>query len=70
MHNNKPTTDQISSSRRQFLRGAAAVSAVGLATSVGQSVAAETPVPVTQPVEAEQGYHETDHIRSYYASCR
>lgn len=69
MHNNKPTKEQVSSSRRQFLRGAAAVSAVGLATSVSQAVA-DTPTTTLVTAEPEQGYHETDHIKAYYASCR
>lgn len=69
MNNNNPTNDQVSPSRRQFLRGVAAVSAVGLAASAG-TAAAETPVLSAEQAQSEQGYHETDHIRAYYASCR
>ncbi|TVQ66058.1 MAG: hypothetical protein EA373_13620 [Oceanospirillales bacterium] len=69
MTNKKINEEQLSPSRRQFLRGVAAVSAVGLAASAGTAVA-ETPVLAVEQEKPEQGYHETDHIRSYYASCR
>ncbi|KDE39074.1 MAG: twin-arginine translocation pathway signal [Nitrincola lacisaponensis] len=69
MHNNKPINEQISPERRQFLRGVAAASAVGLVATAGSAMA-DAPAPATVLPEAEQGYHETDHIRAYYASCR
>ncbi len=69
MNNKQQNKEQVSASRRQFLRGAAVVSAAGLATSVSHAVADTPAAPVT-PTESEQGYHETDHIRAYYASCR
>jgi len=69
MTNKKINEEQLSPSRRQFLRGVAVVSAAGLAASAGTSVA-ETPVLTVEQEKPEQGYHETDHIRSYYASCR
>ncbi|WP_151669359.1 hypothetical protein [Nitrincola schmidtii] len=69
MTTTKENEEQVSSSRRQFLRGVAAVSAVGLAASAGTAVA-DTPALTVEQEKPEQGYHETDHIRSYYASCR
>ena len=70
MHNNKPVNQPVSNGRRQFLRGVAVVSAAGIAASAGSAIA-DTEVPEVQTSDAnQQGYHETDHIRSYYASCR
>lgn len=69
MHNNKPINEQVSPARRQFLRGVAAASAVGLVASAGTAMA-EAPAPAAALPESQQGYHETDHIRAYYASCR
>lgn len=72
MHNNKKEPDQTTQTgRRQFLKGAMAVSAAaGVAAVSGQSLAATGPVEVATSADSVEGYHETDHIRAYYASCR
>lgn len=56
--------------RRRFLftlgaggAGAAAVVAQPLVAPLGEAAAKVAP-------EASQGYHETDHIRDYYATTR
>ncbi|GIU44969.1 twin-arginine translocation signal domain-containing protein [Shewanella algidipiscicola] len=55
--------------RRQLLKALAVGSAAGaVATISGQAVAA-TPVETKESASGD-GYHETDHIRSYYASLR
>lgn len=64
-----PLTDTALSGRRQFLKGVALATAAGAAASAGVAVAGSEPVTLAQPETAE-GYHETDHIRAYYASCR
>ncbi|EXJ09854.1 twin-arginine translocation signal domain-containing protein [Nitrincola nitratireducens] len=70
MHNKKqPVNEKASVGRRQFLKGMAVVSAAGVAVTAGQAVAS-TDVPDMAPAADTQGYHETDHIRAYYASCR
>lgn len=70
MKKNKSQTASTDEGRRLFLKGVAVASAAGVAAA--SSVAtAETAAPMLPANEAEQqGYHETDHIRSYYASCR
>lgn len=53
--------------RRQLLKALAVGSAAGVvATTSSQVVAA----PDVDPVVKGDGYHETDHIRQYYASLR
>jgi hypothetical protein len=58
---------QPSRRRRAILRGAAAIPAAAVAAEV----AAGTPNPPLsatpeQAEEVHRGYHETDHIRTYY----
>jgi len=55
--------------RRQLLKALAVGSAAGaVATVSGQALAAS---PSVEPTTAKgDGYQETDHIRSYYASLR
>ncbi|RAU18577.1 formate dehydrogenase [Nitrincola tibetensis] len=70
MHNKKqPVNEQASVGRRQFLKGMAVVSAAGVAVTAGQA-AASVDLPEIAAAPEVQGYHETDHIRAYYASCR
>lgn len=55
--------------RRQLLKALAVGSAAGaVATVSGQALAASPSVAPT--TEKDEGYHETDHVRSYYASLR
>ncbi|MCG9698083.1 twin-arginine translocation signal domain-containing protein [Shewanella sp. Isolate11] len=55
-------------SRRQLLKALAVGSAAGaVATVSGQAMAA---TPETTETVTGDGYKETDHIRSYYASLR
>ncbi|MBE0506566.1 MAG: twin-arginine translocation signal domain-containing protein [Marinospirillum sp.] len=69
MQNNKTSaTNQLE--RRRFLKGLAGASAAaGLVAVSANTLAAEQSV-TELPDEQVQGYHETDHIRAYYASCR
>lgn len=55
--------------RRQLLKALAVGSAAGaVATVSGQALAASPAVAPT--TEKGDGYRETDHVRSYYASLR
>lgn len=55
--------------RRQLLKALAVGSAAGaVATISGQAMAA-TPAQAKESASGD-GYRETDHIRSYYASLR
>lgn len=55
--------------RRQLLKALAVGSAAGaVATVSGQALAASPAVATT--TEKSDGYQETDHVRSYYASLR
>ncbi len=55
-------------SRRQLLKALALGSAAGaVATVSGQAMAA---TPESSNAVTGDGYRETDHIRSYYASLR
>jgi len=59
-------------SRRRFLKSAAvAGGAVGAAT-LGSQVPAdvEEPTPAEKTAPPSKGYHETAHIREYYAKAR
>lgn len=54
--------------RRQLLKALAIGSAAGaVVTASGQTLAA---TPEITPEVKGEGYQETDHIRSYYASLR
>jgi nitrous oxide reductase len=70
MQNNN-TSPTVQAERRRFLKSMAGTSAaVGLAATTGSALAASDETGETQNQEQTQGYHETDHIRAYYASCR
>lgn len=70
MHDSKQQNETPVAGRRQFIKGLAVASAAGLAASAGTAVAAPQPQVATDSTVASEGYHETDHIRAYYASCR
>ncbi|MCL1095355.1 MULTISPECIES: twin-arginine translocation signal domain-containing protein [Shewanella] len=54
--------------RRQLLKALAIGSAAGVvATASGQAMAA---TPEVAPAAKGDGYQESDHVRSYYASLR
>lgn len=65
---------ETSPARRGFLQTAGTVGLLGAALSLlsrGGSVAtAEPPAPADDGTAAESGYHETEHIRKYYAKLR
>ncbi|ARD24301.1 MULTISPECIES: twin-arginine translocation signal domain-containing protein [Shewanella] len=55
--------------RRQMLKALAVGSAAGaVATVSGQALAASP--EATSSVDKSDGYRETDHVRSYYATLR
>ena len=57
-------------SRRQFLKSMALTgSGVAVAVATGQASAAPE-VEVPQAAEQPHGYHETQHIRDYYARAQ
>lgn len=58
-------------SRRGFLKGAAVVSGAAAASALSTGDAAEV-APKTEATQPEKpkGYHETAHIREYYAKAR
>jgi hypothetical protein len=55
--------------RRRFLLALSAGSASAAATAAAAPIAAQV-VAATPADESAQGYRETEHIRSYYASTR
>ena len=62
------------SSRRKFLQSGAGVGLLGAAVAL---LSRSTPVGAAQQLAAPEtdkpspsGYHETDHIRKYYAKAR
>lgn len=60
---------KIDGNRRQFLRAAAGAGVLGaLAAASTQPAAAPRVTRQEQPKQS--GYHETDHIRRYYATAR
>ena len=61
---------KVDEKRRGFLRAAAGAGVLGsLAAAGARAQAVEVPVEVTEP-EKKSGYHETEHIRKYYATAR
>lgn len=57
--------------RRGFLRAATGAGVLGTLAAAGVGTAQAAPVPQPQaPVAKQSGYHETDHIRTYYAKAR
>jgi nitrous oxide reductase len=55
--------------RRQLLKALAIGSAAGAVATVSGQAMAATPAADKESAHGD-GYHETDHIRSYYASLR
>ncbi len=55
--------------RRTFLKNAAVVGGVA-AAAVSTGSRAASVVPQESEAAADTGYHETKHIRDYYASTR
>lgn len=61
---------KVDGERRGFLRAAAGAGVLG-ALGTGRAQAAAEVVPQPEPAKPKQsGYHETDHIRQYYATAR
>jgi hypothetical protein len=61
------------SPRRSFLKTARGLGVLGAAAALlARSKVAEAKVasPPPSSAAAESGYHETDHIRKYYAAAR
>ncbi|WP_372873226.1 formate dehydrogenase [Shewanella sp.] len=56
-----------SAERRAFLKAMAMGSVAGVAVAATGTAVAK---PIEHAETADQGYHETDHIRRYYASLR
>lgn len=68
-------TDQPDSNRREFLHTAKGAGLLGAALALMSRAAPVAAAPVEE-VKADEappenrGYHETEHIRSYYAALR
>ena len=58
--------------RREFLRRAAvAGGSAAVVAAAGKTVAAPVePEQQTKPTREAVGYRETDHVRTYYSTCR
>jgi hypothetical protein len=62
---------KVDGNRRGFLRAATGAGVLGTLAAAGVGPAQAEPLPQPQAVEPKQsGYHETDHIRKYYATAR
>ena len=65
---------QPAQARRGFLQTAGSVGLLGAALSLLSRAApvgaAAPPAPADDPADWPSGYHETDHIRKYYAKLR
>lgn len=67
----KQRDDDGRESRRTFLKSMALTGGgVAVAASVGQAVAAQEEGATTLDQPAPTGYHETQHIRDYYARAQ
>jgi anaerobic selenocysteine-containing dehydrogenase len=56
--------------RRAFLRASAGAGALGTLAALAQPVQGAPAAPSAQPEPPEpKGYHETDHIRTYYRTA-
>lgn len=61
---------KVDEKRRGFLRAAAGAGVLGSLAAVGtRAQAAEAPAATAEPAK-KSGYHETEHIRKYYATAR
>ena len=66
----KKTTDKPSTSRRQFLRGAAATTGVAAVAATSSTLmATEVDAATDAESETEEGYRLTQHILDYYKSA-
>lgn len=67
-----PARVEVDPRRRGFLRAAAGAGALGTLAALSGETAAAPAAAAAAPVEPAQpkGYHETDHIRKYYATAR
>ncbi|MFD2368157.1 formate dehydrogenase [Pseudoduganella sp. GCM10020061] len=62
---------KVDGKRRGFLRAASGAGVLGTLAAAGVAPAQAAPLPQPQQPEPKQsGYHETDHIRKYYATAR
>ena len=63
---------KVDGKRRGFLRAATGAGVLGTlaAAGVGTAQAAAAPPQPEAPAPKQSGYHETDHIRTYYATAR
>ena len=62
--------DKVNPARRKFLRTTLAAGAgAAVAGVAADALAAETIPDAQAKAEAQQGYHETQHIRDYYRTA-
>lgn len=62
---------KVDEQRRGFLRAATGAGALGALAAMGGAGAQTAAQPQVQAEPAKrQGYHETEHIRKYYATAR
>lgn len=62
---------KVDGERRGFLRAAAGAGVLGTLAAAGATQAGTVPAPTAPAPEPKQsGYHETEHIRKYYATAR
>ncbi|MGL1833547.1 twin-arginine translocation signal domain-containing protein [Rhodocyclaceae bacterium SMB388] len=67
----KQRDDEGRESRRKFLKSVALTGGgVAVAATVGQAGAAEVEAAPALEAQALEGYHETQHIRDYYARAQ
>ena len=75
-HGQVPATSSVSPApnanlkRRRFLFALGAGSAATAAAAAQAVAAPVAQLPAAEAPADKQGYHETDHIRDYYASTR
>ena len=61
---------KVDAQRRGFLRAAAGAGVLGSLAAMGtRAQAVEVAPEAAEPVK-KSGYHETEHIRKYYATAR
>jgi hypothetical protein len=63
----KSKSEPTPSSRRGFLRQIALLGSAGGLAALAVNAVERTPAPTADdPMPDNRGYHETDHIRTYY----